>query len=327
MKIVGSISSIYNEHLEYYHILKKRVEELISKKKDNRWHYEGRIKQLESFATKFESGRFTKENIFEDLFGCTIVVKNINDVKLCYKMIKDTFLVKSRRPHSDTFTHKDSFAFPFDDLRLYLSLKDDNTGKFDSIIFSLVFELQIKTFLQHAWTIATHDLIYKTDRINWAKERIAYHVKASLEQAELTIDSFETLSSNGSINKVNAEVKRINEIIAYVEEIFIPELLPNDRRRFANNIDILIATLNLELKDLKKIIAAENSKGRGTAIKNLSPFQIIIKSIILHDSTIISNFLTNDKINTKYRLLITPEMEFDFNSHQNIIKTRLAFFE
>lgn len=209
-------------------------------------------------------------------------------------------------------------------LRLYLTLKDDNTGMFDEIIYSLIFEIQIKTFLQHAWSIATHDLIYKTDRINWAKERIAYHVKASLEQAELTIDSFEELSANKSINKENAEAKRINEIITYIEDIFTPELLPKDKRRLANNIDVLLFNLDLKIKHLKEIIASENSKGRGTAINNLSPFQIIIKSIIEYDNTIISNFLTDKKIKTCYKLLITPEMDFDLDNVPNVITKRLA---
>src|SRR5690606_2444488 len=320
----GSISSIYNEHLPYYKILKKRVDELITENKDSRWHYESRIKQPESFATKFESGRFTKEKILEDLFACTIVVKNINDVKLCCQMIEDIFVVKTRRPQSDSFTHKDSFSFPFDDLRLYLTLKDDNTGMFDEIIYSLIFEIQIKTFLQHAWSIDTHDLIYKTDRINWAKERIAYHVKASLEQAELTIDSFEVLSANKSIDKENAEVRRINDIIAYIDEIFASELLPKDKRRFANNIDVLLFNLDLNIEHLKEIIAIENSKGRGTAINNLSPFQIIIKSIIEYDNTIITKFLTDNKIKTNYKLLITPEMDFDLDNVPNVITKRLA---
>ncbi|MBB1644951.1 hypothetical protein [Sphingobacterium sp. UME9] len=323
MKIVGSISSIYNKHLVYYEILKKKVDQLIIQNKDNRWHYESRVKQLESFATKFESGRFTKEKILEDLFACTVVVKNINDVKLCYKMIEDNFVIKTRRPNSDKFTHKDSFSFPFDDLRLYLTLKDDNTGKFDPIIYSLIFEIQVKTFLQHAWSIATHDLIYKTDRINWAKERIAYHVKASLEQAELTIDSFEVLSANNTINKENAEVQRINEIIAYTEEIFVPERLPKDKRRLANNIDILLTNLNLNIKILRKIITQENLNGRGAAIQNLSPFQIIIKSIYQYDRAIIAKFLTEIHIETRYRLLVTPEMEINLEDIPNIIKKRL----
>ncbi|WP_343539463.1 hypothetical protein [Sphingobacterium thalpophilum] len=327
MKIVGSISSMYNEQVVYYEILKRRVDELIIQNKDARWHYESRIKQLESFATKLESGRFTKTKILEDLFACTIVVKNINDINLCYQMIEDSFIIKNRRPSSDTFTHKDAFSFPFDDLRLYLTLKDDNTGKFDPLIYSLIFEIQIKTFLQHAWSIATHDLIYKTDRINWAKERIAYHVKASLEQAELTIDSFEVLSTNNTINKENAEVQRINEIISFTEEIFIPELLPADKRRLATNIDVLLTNLDLKIQDLKEILALENSNGRGTAIKNLSPFQIIIKSIFEYDNRIITKFLTDKTIKTRYKLLITPEMDFDLESIPNIINNRLAILK
>ena len=51
----------------------------------------------------------------------------------------------------------------------------------------MIFEVQIKTILQHAWSIATHDLIYKTDTVSWPKERIAFQVKAMLEHAEIAI--------------------------------------------------------------------------------------------------------------------------------------------
>src|SRR6185295_542993 len=83
---------------------------------------------------------------------------------------------------------KGTHEFSFDDLRLYTKWKPDVTLPTPTFA-GVVFELQIKTFLQHAWSIATHDLIYKTDSISWPKERVAFEIKAMLEHAENAIFS------------------------------------------------------------------------------------------------------------------------------------------
>ena len=47
-------------------MLEDRVDELINELKEDTWHYFKRIKKLENFALKIETGRFTTDNIFED---------------------------------------------------------------------------------------------------------------------------------------------------------------------------------------------------------------------------------------------------------------------
>ncbi len=59
--------------------------------------------------------------------------------------------------------------------------------------------------MQHAWGLATHDLIYKADEINWPKERIAFQIKAMLEQAEVTISGVNNLISLPEVSKDNYE--------------------------------------------------------------------------------------------------------------------------
>ena len=213
MKIVQSIQNLYNSNLAYFDILKKEIDGILQNNRKQEWHYVSRIKAIESFAMKIETGRFNTKEIFEDFFATTIVVQNLSEINTAITFVSSYFDINFQRPRIASFTHKESYSFPFDDLRLYVSLKDTGTGKLAPIIYELIFEIQIKTFLQHAWSIATHDLIYKSDKINWGKERVAYQVKAALEHAEISISGVEELSKVSEISKENKEVKKINQMI------------------------------------------------------------------------------------------------------------------
>ena len=58
--------------------------------KDRRWHYESRVKNLESFALKVESGRYDDPNQVEDFFACTIVAENLDSMSKAEKLVLQT---------------------------------------------------------------------------------------------------------------------------------------------------------------------------------------------------------------------------------------------
>ena len=186
MKVPASIRRLHEDQKAINDRLKAAIDERMRGLKNPRWHYESRVKELPSFALKIESGRFDNPRSLEDFFACTIVVANSTEIDEAEKLIDENFALQERRPQHPSHTHKASYAFPFDDLRLYVALADKPSVPPTDLI-GIVFEVQIKTFLQHAWSIATHDLLYKTDDANWSKERIAYQIKAMLEHAEVSI--------------------------------------------------------------------------------------------------------------------------------------------
>ncbi len=57
MKIVQSVQELYSSNFPYFKIIKSKVDEVINTNKNERWHYESRLKQIESFAMKIEMGR------------------------------------------------------------------------------------------------------------------------------------------------------------------------------------------------------------------------------------------------------------------------------
>lgn len=308
MKIVQSVQELYNSNQLYFKIIKTKVDEVIKSNKNERWHYESRIKEIESFSMKVEMARFNKVEIFEDFFACTIVVKNLSEISFAENFIKKYFNIKFKRPLYPYFTHKESFSFQFDDLRLYVSLKDFDTGEFAPNLYDLIFEIQIKTFLQHAWSIATHDLIYKSDKINWAKERIAYQVKASLEHAEVTISGVEELSKISELAKENKEVKKVNQLISVILKHWQPDDLPSDRRRLAQNIIGFIEAIGISVTELNEILKSEKQQGRGTLTRDLSPYLIVVQSVVNTNQDRIQNYLTDRQNKNKQKILITSEI-------------------
>lgn len=322
MKIVQSVQELYSSNFPYFKIIKSKVDEVINTNKNERWHYESRLKQIESFAMKIEMGRFNKAEIFEDFFASTIVVKNLSEISLAQNFVANHFKIRFQRPSSSSFTHKDSFSFPFDDLRLYVSLKNVETGEFAPDLYDFIFEIQIKTFLQHAWSIATHDLIYKSDKINWAKERIAYQVKATLEHAEVTISGVEQLSKLNELAKENKEVKKVNQLISLILKHWKPEDLPSDRRRLAQNILAFINAIGISFHELEEILKSESNNGRGTLTRNLSPYLIVVQSVFNICPERIIGYLQDDNSQNKHKILITSEI--DIPNLESIVEEKLV---
>lgn len=306
MKVIQSIEAIYEEQFTRNQILQSRVDDIFNRIKTPTWHYFSRIKQLESFALKLETGRFSDPTNLEDFFACTLVVENLDQINRASSLIRMNFSVINQRPENARRTHKESSSFQFDDLRLYVKLK---TADFlpEEALSSITFEIQLKTFLQHAWSLATHDLIYKTDEINWPKERIAYQIKAMLEQAEVTISGVNNLINLPEILKDNKETTEQKKILKFYRDFFPREELPKDLVRLCKNTRELLSALNLKITDIRTIITTENNAGRGINFKNLSPFLLVIQSIINQRKDVVQEYL--DGQTQKFKLILPKEIQ------------------
>jgi ppGpp synthetase/RelA/SpoT-type nucleotidyltranferase len=217
MKIPQSIRNCYSEILPAYNKLKELVDGKIVGRKTRKWHYESRIKEPESFALKLETGREPNPRRSEDLFACTLVVENHSKIPEAAKIVTELFKEEYRRPEQPNRTHMNSSNFAFDDLRIYASWVDDGVGP-PTVANGLLFEIQIKTFLQHAWGIATHDLIYKTDEANWGSSRVAYQVKAMLENAELSISEAKRLTTCSILDRTDSRTVAVGETITRLKD-------------------------------------------------------------------------------------------------------------
>jgi hypothetical protein len=234
---------------------------------------------MESFTLKVESGRVKNPSELEDFFASTMVVRNSLEVSAAEQTIKSLFDFEYRKPRKDTETHKRPETFTFDDLRLYLRWKDDPSLPPTGLTGTL-FEVQIKTFLQHAWSIATHELTYKTNDVNWSTQRIAFQIKAMLEHAELSIQEAAELSKSAALSKSDPFTTTLKEFIEVVTVLWPSNELPNDVRRLAENIMELAGMVKLDANHFKEFMEVEAAAGRGPRILNLSPYGSVIQSLI-----------------------------------------------
>lgn len=278
MKIVKRIRDIHRQCLRRYEQLKLEVHGALKNRiEDSGWFFFSRIKSIESFAQKIETGRVSDPTQLEDFFACTIVVPTIMEIGRAEKLVSDWYDRKERRPADDHYVRKASSSFLFDDLRLYVARRARTDGKFPDLDGTL-FEVQIKTILQHAWSVATHDLIYKTESVSWSLERIAYQLKAMLEHAEISVAEASQLARSSGVDKEDQRTRDILGVISYLREVWPADQLPRDIRRLATNILAVLRGCGVRVEKLPGIVADEAQRV-GSVPKDMSPYAFTIQAL------------------------------------------------
>ena len=191
-------------------------------------------------------------------------------------------------------------------LRLYGYWKDDPTLP-ETGLSSAKFEIQIKTFLQHAWGIATHDLIYKTDDVSWSRQRIAYQIKAMLEHAEVSIQEADRLAQTAALAKSQRETEKLKAIIQLLKDIWDADALPTDLRRLAENTRNVMVLASIETVGLRAALEAERMRQKGNLPINISPYAIIVQAVAWHNSAALRKGLADRRI--RERIFLIEEMD------------------
>ena len=308
MKIPGSIRALYDSEIDNYCQLKEVVDTIFINKKQRRWHYESRIKEIHSFALKVESGRGFRGETLEDLFACTLVVENNAALAVAETLVSDSMVIEERRPSSGADTHIRPESFPFQDLRLYAKCRAADVDRLRAFE-NCTFEIQVKTFLQHAWAIATHDLVYKGADRSWGRSRIAYQVKAMLEQAETAIAAASLDSVGAMVDKPYRQYRDIADVVLKLEERWSKDSLPEDRATLAVNLMSLMRALKIDLPDFFQLVDDATNSGRGASTENLSPFAACLQSAIDREEGKVLAYLQGKKKEKDFVILLPRELE------------------
>lgn len=310
MKIAKALRDIYQDAQQEANQLKDYVDGILRPFcSSNDWHYVSRVKSDVSFALKIETGRFENPKELEDMFAATVVVPTSAQIKQAVEIIEaNNFSVVNQRPADLEITTKLPETFNFDDLRLYVKYQQSPSLPYRAFL-DHTFEIQIKTFLQHAWSIATHDLVYKSEKLDWTRARVSYQIKAMLEHAETTIASVDKVAEILN-NKRYVEYEVINELIDVYKQFWSEDLLPNDLRRLGETTYKLIKKLDIQVTQVVDALEEAEAKGLAGKVLSLSPYQSLIVALCMKNKENFSSKLKNIKIPITSEMLdVFPGME------------------
>lgn len=310
MKIDAAIRDAHVQQEKAATALKEEVDRDLLQRKDNSWHYQSRVKSLESFALKVETGRIASLNRVEDIFGATLVVPDARQIQDAIDTVIDRYPLRERRPESSTSTTNRPDRFPFDDVRLYVTYKRAE-GERTAIPDGMLFEVQVKTFLQHAWGIATHDLIYKTALRDWRRERIASQIRATLEQAEVIIGGIDDLASTSVLPESSDEIGELNAIISILQHEWAESDLPSNVRSVAESIRNLLWIVERQKKFdrpgmLRKLLADGKARNAGAHSLHWSPYRSVLNYVANDYPKRLKARITDRRVSSK--LLLYPEV-------------------
>ena len=297
MIIPSEIAERYDEILPFLEKLQIDVDPIL---REIAYHLSGlyfsRIKSLESFAQKLESGKFDPDKIV-DLIGATIVVPTSTETKLVEKEVTSKFTIHKRIENRE----KAPEEFIYDDLHLYISFNPPIAIPGQEYL-KRKFELQVKTFLQYSWDKATHDLLYKGKALSWPLFRVAYQTKAMLEQADQILIQIEKTSDLCPTNPYRLLAEK-NLIADIAEKTWDSQQLPTDIRRLATNIYELLKLCEKEASFLTRELADPKNKDLVIA-RSITPYEAVVGILIRTDPDSVKNGLRK----SGRKILITKEL-------------------
>lgn len=262
----------YSERTFIYESLSRKVSEILqeifSDSKINYHTIEWRVKSVESFRGKLTKGIDYDPKQMKDLAGIRVIVYVHSDLDDVRKIISSTFDIKESKNKSKSL-EIDRFGYRSEHFIAVLPkdrIKLAEYKKYEGLLF----EIQIRTILEHSWAEIEHDRNYKFSGVlpQDMKRRFAL-LSASLELADNEFDSIsksidalkEEVSSKTKAGEIDIPINSIS-LRQYLTDKFgsINKLRPN----FGEDKDyseILINELNdmgiKTLKDLEAIIPSD----------------------------------------------------------------------
>lgn len=295
MKIPASVRRDWEDQSELNALVQEKADPLLGGALEKRWHYESRLKELESFAQKVETGRI-EPGALEDFFACTIVVPTLDQLADAEQRVRDLLRFGSRRPRRDGHVPFKPEALAFDHVRLYMRLRQPD-GLPGGPLYDVVFEVQIKTFFQHAWSIATHDLTYKSDKPHWGLERLGALSKAAIESTEISLSQAERLAESGVMHlaRSDSRTSSLRSVIDTLLNEFERGALPTALKRVGDSVLETFEACDLDPKTLGVVLATGRSARNGSHPTNLSPYYTVLQYIIEQHWSSLENALRKSR--------------------------------
>lgn len=268
-----------------------------------------RIKALDSVCEKVETGRFSSWKEIDDLVAFTIVVPKLSDEQNVLAFLREAFEEVTLRARGASLKPPDLFRF---DVTRFIGRISSAGEEHRPPMFDVPFEIQIRSAFEHAWSVTTHALSYKSSDVSWSKLRLAAQLKAAVEQLDTLVAAFED-ATRYIDPSVWPEIEAKTELRAFfadkVESGAVPaELAPKDWSRFVDNVFSAVSAGRERTRpeEISRLIRRDfeaelASLSRGCVPLSISLWQLTFATLVKSGS--IATTLR------KYWPLVTPELE------------------
>ncbi len=215
-----------------------------------------RYKTTASLAEKIETGRFSKWSDLNDLFACTIVIPTLQYEAAALDFLESRFEPVNIKARGAGQKNPNVFHFDSTMFTGRLRLLEGHEG---SNFSDILFEVQIRSAFEHAWSVTTHALTYKGAQVDWRRLRLAAQLKATVEQLDNLILGFEETASVIPEQEW-PEIRAKRAIEHFFDEQFTARLIPSESRptnwtRFCDNvISMLKSSSGINDADLDEVV-------------------------------------------------------------------------
>jgi ppGpp synthetase/RelA/SpoT-type nucleotidyltranferase len=268
-----------------------------------------RIKGLESVAEKVETGRYSCWSEIDDLVAFTIVIPRLSDELRALEFLREAFDEIALRARGSTFKAPDVFRF---DATRFIGRLASPAQEFKAPLFEVPFEVQIRSAFEHAWSVTTHALSYKSSDVSWSKLRLTAQLKSAVEQLDTLVAAFDDATKYidpSTWPEIRAKADLKDFFDAQLVSGAIPEeLAPKDWSRFVDNIFGAVAARRDRPRPadignwIRRDFEAELVQlGRDSVPLSISLWQLTFASLVKSG--------TIDTTSRKHWPLITPELE------------------
>ncbi len=237
----------------------------------------GRPKSAESVAEKIETGRYEKWGSLDDLFACTVVIPTLVEENEVLEFLRLAFAEVETRERGAS--QKAPEVFRFDATRFIGRLRHPDGTRPGEPIYDIAFEVQVRSAFEHAWSVATHSLVYKANAIDWRRLRVAAQLKAAVEQLDSLVLAFESSAQHITESEWPEVSARARVVEFFRDQIQLghipPELAAKDWSRFGENVYRLVGA-SLGTRRAERISAriAEVLPEVETEIRSLTPARV-----------------------------------------------------
>lgn len=193
-----------------------------------------RIKDEEALKKKIiYKNKYQDIREITDIVAARIITLFENDVDRLYECIKDNFQVieyKDKRKKN----YDDRIDFGYNSLHLLLKFSDERCQFIEYADYkNIVFELQIRTTIQHSWAEIEHGLGYKS------QYEIPKNIRRRLTRLSATLELLDE-----EFVYIAKEIEEYNKGLVHIEKVLKTDINANSLIQYVNNSPIINEVLD-----------------------------------------------------------------------------------